>query len=217
MSMDEVKKDKNIEGDTGDASVVQGNNSTVHKNWHIRIDGFWENVDSRFYNDELPNQPPLLSVNERLAAEIKILDEDDIVSKVSEFFFPESPDRYTEVARVLFNDLSTWHIPLPPWDKDYEKQRVRIVDRYIPEIIKWSCIIYKKDYQTEIEKWEDEISDQEKYEWMDRINDTEFTEEDIKWLNENMKWVETQHKVVKSDNDNVELNIGKENSWEDDW
>jgi len=215
MSLDQFRTTTESSSTTSDTESDNNEDSyTWDCNWHVDLQGYWKDVDGRFYSEDTPNEPPLMAVPEKLAAEIHIIDDSEIVQDVAEWWFPEAADEYTEAAKVVFNDFSTWHLPLKPWDKDYENSREHIIKTYVPEVIRWNAILEGENPDKAIEDWNKpwEIDDPD---WFDDIEKTEMSEEFRKWCNKNADWLPHIDKKIKS-TDEIELDVEDDN-WEDDW
>jgi len=189
---------------------------TFRCNWHISLDGYWEDVDPEYYGDYTPNSPPLMAVPEKLAADMEIIEDDKLIQQLSDWIYEDDNSIYSEVLRLTFNDFSTWHIPLRPWDKDYARIREGAVEKYVPEIVKWEAIVRGENPKEALEQcdfpWEDTKPD-----WFDDFEHFEFDKETRKWYNENVDWLAYIDKTIKSDNANVDIYAGDNDNWEDDW
>lgn len=183
-------------------------------NWHISRNGYWETVDEKFYTDELPNEPPLMAVPEKLAADMEIIEDPEIVNQVAKYWFPKCEDEYEQVMKITFNDFSVWHEPLLPWEKDYTRARQHLVERYLPEIVKWKAIIECRDVSEALrelkESWEE---DEPK--WFSDIDKTELSNSARLWLNENASWLPHIDKVIETEE--IDLELDEDDDWTDDW
>jgi len=213
MSLDQFKSLGN-ESPEETTSDLSNSGSDWDRNWHLKLEGYWESVDESLFDEDSPNSVPLMAVPEKLAAEIEITDEPEVVEQVAKWWDEERSDQYVEVARILFNDLSTWHIPLRPWSKDYANIREGILKRYVPQVIKWEAILEGKDPDKALEEW-DKPWNVKDPEWFNDVDDTGLTEDTRKWLNEDKDWLPHISKEINSNNEEVDLDV--EDGWEDDW
>lgn len=217
MSLDQFRSMS--DSDQLDESEEVNDDSTDHTwdcNWHLYPGGYWEEVDEKYYGDDSPNQPPLFNVPEKLAAEINVIDDEDIVSEVSEWWNPKRKDDFNEVIQIVFNDFSTWHMPVRPWDEDYSRTRVHIVERYLPDVVKWRAILRGDDPDEVLEQWTPPW-EQQKPDWEDDIDNTGFSEDTRQWLNDYASWMPHIDKEVGSESKDVELDIDEDDDWTDDW
>lgn len=173
-------------------------------------------LSPKYFGAGTPNLPPGFHVDNRVAVDIHILDDPQLVEEVAEFMFPSETERYVEVAKVIFNDMSTWHLPLPPWDKDYTGFRDHIVREYIPDVIKAQVDLAGGDGDMAKHKWEVKRGNAEAM-WESDVGDCEMSESTRNWFNENKDWVPKLDKKVESMSDEVSLDIEDSDSWEDDW
>lgn len=216
MSLDQFSS---IDGDKSDATSDSGNSDedsyTWDCNWHIDPDGYWDDVDERFFGDGTPNQPPLMEVPEKMAAELHIIDDEDVVQSAAELMFPNHSDEYTQVLRVVYNDLSTWHVPIKDWDDDSEMIMETIVQKYVPEVIKWEAIINGENPQDKLEEW-DKPWEFDEPEWWSDMDHTGISEETRKWLNNSVPGVEYVDRKIESSKQEVDLEV-EDDDWTDDW
>ena len=189
-------------------------------NWHkehtLSPKGYTSDVDERFFGPDTPNKPPAIDVEIKLATNIQITDDDGLVSSVAEFWIPEEPDRYTEVAKVAFNDLSVWHIPLPPWEKDHSNFRMMLVDEFIPDIVQWKALNQGQSPSERLESWKKWLESDD-YTWEDEVSDTEMSDSDRQWFNENLDNIKHLDRQVDSSCDYSNIEIDDIDSWENGW
>lgn len=175
----------------------------------------WECIDEKYYGEDTPNHPPIMPVSEKVAIGLEPIDDNEVVQEVAKWWDESRADEYVEVIRITFNDLSTWHIPLKPWDEDYARTREHIVRTYLPEVVKWKALVRGKDVQEVLEKW-DKPWEESKPEWFEDVSDTGMSETTRKWINKNLSAVPHIDRKVESDGDEVELDV-EDDDWEDDW
>lgn len=217
MSLDDFAE-QSVDQQAGEGQQSQSTDDgySWNSNWHIYPEGYWQDVDPEYFGEGTPNQYPLMEVPERLAAEIEIISDDDVVEDVVEYWFPGKSEQYVEVARITFNDFSTWHLPLRSWDEDYTNTREELVKDYVPEVIRWEAIIEGRDPDEAIEEWDKpwEIEDPE---WFSDVGDTGMSEETRKWLNDEIDGLSRVDRKVSSSSEDVELDIDDDDDWTDDW
>jgi hypothetical protein len=203
------------------ASTNENNANPTYQSWTDKWDiepyGYTTNIDDRFFDEDSPHKPPIIDVDVKLAADIQIREDKQLVKSVAEYWFPHDTERFIEVAEIVFNDISVWYLPLPPWDKDYENIRINIVDDFVSDVVQWKAIVDNRSPKVALEEWRDWLDKDDDYEWAQLISDTEMLESTRKWFNENADWLPHIHKTVESDIKNVELNDSDEMSWEDSW
>lgn len=210
MSLDSYAEPVESETDESDDSY------TFDCNWHISLDGYWDEVDPKYFGANTPNEPPLMAVPEKLAADMEIIQSDDIIQQLSNWIYNDDASIYTEVLKITFNDFSTWHIPLRPWDKDYARTRANSVKRYMPQIIEWNAIIQGNNPEQALEQF-DPPWESNNPEWFDDFQHYEMDEETRKWYNENVDWLAHIDKTIKSDNENIDIDEGENDDWTKDW
>lgn len=216
MSLDSYK-DKIGSADYGSDSQVDSDTESIDWdcNWHIDFDGYFDNVDERFFGEDKPHEPPLMEVPERLAAEIDIVENSDFASTVAAQWGFNDNDSYAEVVEVLFNDLSVWRVPVKSWDKDYLNMRDEIVEKYVPQVIKWEAILNGDDPSKALNEWYNDGEPKEP-QWVNEIQDTELDEEDRKWLNKNADWLGRIDRKAQSDDRNVDVEVEEDYGWMDE-
>jgi hypothetical protein len=187
-----------------------------HDEWNLNPQGFSTNVDDRFFGNDSPNKPPVFDVDVKLAADVVISDDIELASEVAQYWFPEDSERFTQVAIIVFNDASVWHIPLAPSNKDYERTRQTIVDRYIPDVVQWKAILNGNDPAEALEQLKGEIESTEE-KWVKELDQTDMSEEQRQWFNDNARWLDHIGRTVESSQDDVDLNVNGEEQWTDDW
>lgn len=215
MSLDQFRSLGDNQSDTSGASGEPEDVTSWDCNWHIKLDGYWDNVSEKYFGDDTPNQPPLMAVPEKLAAELHIVDDPELVEEVGEFWAQGSPDEYVEVFKIVFNDLSTFHVPLRPWSKDYAMIRDSLVKQYLPEVVKWEAVLDGENPDEVLDNWlppwEEEDPD-----WFEDVDKTGLSESTRKWLNEEKNWLPHIDKKIES-NGNVDLDLDEDDDWADDW
>jgi len=208
-----------VEGNTETTEsqdIGSSDSYTFEFDWHIRLDGYWEDVNREYYGDHTPNSSPLMAVPEKLAADIKIIQDDEVIQQLSDWIYDDDESIYSEVLKLTFNDFSTWHIPLRPWDKDYARIREGAVKKYVPQVIKWEAIVRGENPKEALEQYEFPWEDT-KPDWFNDFEHFEFDEETRKWYNENVDWLPYIDKTIKSDDANIDIDTGDNDNWEDDW
>lgn len=218
MSLDQFRTvDGNYEEPSDDDEEVEEDSYSWGCNWHFEPGGYWDNVDEKFFGEDTPNQPPLMAVPEKLAAELHIIDDPDFVEEVGEWWSEREADSYTEVMKIVFNDLSVWHIPLKPWDKDYARVREHHIKQYLPEVIRWQAILDGEDPDQAVKEWEKPWAEWTP-KWFSDVGDTEMSESTRKWFNNNARWMPHIDRKVESMGDEVEVELEDEDDdWADDW
>jgi|APHM01.1.fsa_nt_gi hypothetical protein len=197
------------------------NRSTLEKNWtekwEIEPHGFDNEIDGRFFCEEAPHEPPLIDVEMKLASEIKIRDDIDLVESVATYWFPEMPDKYVEVAEIWFNDVSVWYLPLASWSEDCENMRIRIVDDFIPDVIQWKAIVENRSPKDALEQWREWDSNDNEYQWTSMMEQTEITDELRKRFNENADWLPYMAKTIESEVEIEQTEEPSKTDWEESW
>lgn len=184
--------------------------------WHISLDGYWSDIDPFYFGEHTPNQPPLMAVPEKLAADIDILQDETMIRALSEWLYSDDPGVYSEVIKITFNDFSTWHIPVQPWSEDHACVRMSTVEKYVPEIIKWEAIVHGKDPERVLESTELPWDDTEP-EWFDDFEHRKMNENTRQWFNDNADWLPYIDETIKSDSEEVDMELDKDDDWTDDW
>lgn len=200
-----------------DAEATESDDSySFDCNWHISLDGYWEDVDPSYFGDDTPNEPPIMAVPEKLAADMEVIEDEELIQELVDWMYSDGQEKYSEVLKVTFNDFSTWHIPLRPWDKDYARIRMGAVERYVPEIIKWEAIVKGKNPKKALQEF-DAPWEYTEPEWVSDFEHWEMKEDTRKWFNENADWLPYIDKTIKSDGDEVEVELAEDEDWTDDW
>lgn len=206
---------------TGVNMAQEGQFDHQSKSWadlhNIEPQGFSTNIGEKFFGDDSPNKTPVVDVDVKLAADIIISDNPELVKEVAEYWFPEDTDRFKSVAKVVFNDGSVWHIPLPDWNKDYEGFRVDLVERFIPDVVQWKALVRGDDPSEALSRFREELNVEHDTSWEKELDDTEYTDEQRKWFNDNLDHVDYLQRTVESTSDSDNLDIGSDSNWEDDW
>lgn len=188
MSLDHFKSTDDVNVASEETSEQNESEPTDNKpnptwgdDWHIYPGGYWEDVDEDFFGEGTPNSPPLINVDTKLAAEVHITEDQGVVEEAAEFMFPEEVERYTQAVQIIYNDLSTWLLPLPPWGEDLAGTRDWLVRDIVPEVIQWEAILDGRDPEKALSEWED--GEGVETTWTDMIDETEMSDEDRKELN----------------------------------
>lgn len=184
-------------------------------NWHIKEEGYWDSIGSRFFDEDSPNKPPLMEVPEKLAADLEISDDPELVEEVASYWFPGREDDYVEVVKITYNDFSVWYWPLRPWDEDYENMRDTIVKRYYPQVIKWRAIVRGDDPSKALREM-DKPWEEDEPKWFSDVDKTGLSEETRKWLNKNKDWIQHIDREINSREEEIDLGVEDED-WTDDW
>lgn len=184
--------------------------------WHLSIDGYWDSVDDRFFGSDSPNEPPLMNVPEKLAADVSYIDDSEYATEVATQLSMNSPQRYEAVMRITFNDFSVWNWPLIEGNREYNSQIEHFIDKFMPQILKWEAIVRGDDPTKAVDKWiaDDDDSD---YSWVEDIDNTDISESLREYFNDEVDWMPHISRVIEtsttSDNDNSSF----DDSWTDDW
>lgn len=185
-------------------------------NWYDSYDiepkGFPSTVDRDFFGDDSPHKPPAIEVDVKMAADIHITDDQELVENVTEYWFGEYSERFIEVAKVVFNDGSVWCLPLADWDRDYTNTRIHIIEEYIPDVIQWKAITEDRDPSEALEEFRNLTSDGD-YSWTEDVDNTEMTDEQRRWFNNNLEHIEHIDRKVKSKGIDVEITQDVDTSW----
>jgi len=187
-----------------------------YEQYDIEPQGFSSEVDMGFFDDDSPHKPPVLDVEVKMATDVIITDDEKLVDEVSQYWFSEGDNRHEYVAKIAFNDASIWYLPLASWDKDYERTRCRLVDRYIPDVIQWKAILDDRSPSDALTKFKQRYEEEDD-DWVDDIEDAEMTEEQRQWFNRYANWVDHIDRTVESGDDDVSIETENETSWEEDW
>lgn len=188
------------------------NMSVDDLDWHISSDGYWDEHDSRFFGEDKPNDPPLMNVPEKLAADMDYIEDPQTVLDIAESLEMRSPDRYDAAIRVIFNDFSTWHWPILKGDRELTNEVMHFIDEYMPQIVQWRAIVAGEDPKQALDEWNDVVEEKD-YSWMDEIDNTELSEDDRQYLNDNASWLEHISRKV----DAPDIDIEDDSDWADDW
>lgn len=183
--------------------------------WNIEPHGYSKNLDNRFFDDDSPHESPVLDVEVKLAADVEFSDDEELVQEVAEYWFPEEADRYEEVAKVVFNDLSVWYMPLASWENDDANLRISLIDSFFPDILQWKAIVRGDDPEEAVEEWESRFTIDDEG-WEEDLTDTGMTEEQRVWFNNNAPWLEHISRERDSKVADMELDLG-DDDWTDDW
>lgn len=175
---------------------------------------FWQDTDTRFYGEDTPNDFPIIAVNELLAARIEIVEDEEWAKEVAQFWNISESRNITELVRITFNDLRTWHWPLRPWDKDPTKTRQHIVEKYVPQVIRWEAILEGEDPKEAVSEWENRHEDNS-VDFAEIMDETDMSDEDRKWFNKNADWMPLLKRKVEK-NDDVDINVAEDDSWMDE-
>lgn len=205
---------QNFNSDEPTDTHLSSDKTSKGDSWYIRPDKYIDSGDT-FFSDDSPNRRAAMRVPNRLAVDLKLIEDEDRVKSIAEWWDDSNPSQYNQVIKVVFNDFSTWHIPLRPWNKDYANIRGYVVERYLPEIIEFKAIINEEDPEQRVEEWIEQIEESEP-KWFADVEDTEITEEQRKYFNKNADWLPHIDRTVGSSSEDVDLDLDDE-SWTDDW
>jgi len=175
---------------------------------------FWHDTDTRFYGEGTPNDFPIIAVSELLAARMEIIEDKEWAHKIAQFWNIEDTENISELMKITFNDLRTWHWPLRPWDKDPTKTRQHLVEKYVPEVIRWEAIMEGEDPDEAVLEWENRYED-DSVDFIQLIEETDVSDEDRKWFNNNADWMPLLKRKVEK-NDDVDIDIAEDDSWMDE-
>lgn len=187
-----------------------------HEEYDIEPQGFSSEVDMDFFGDDSPHKPPVFDVDVKMAADIEITDDGELVDEVRQYWFPEGHQRYEYVAKIVFNDASVWYMPLASWEKDYERFRCSLVEDYIPDVIQWQAIVDGRDPSKALSRFRERYQTEDD-DWVDDIEDAEMTEEQRQWFNRYANWVDHIDRTVESGDNEVNISTEDDTSWEEDW
>lgn len=174
-----------------------------------------EQSTKQMFGDSTVNKEPTKEVNEKLAVDINIIKDDELVEQVAEMWTPKVKDKMEEAIQIVFNDGSTWHWPLRPWDKDAAKVRQHFIERYMPQVIRWEAMQNGEDPEEALKESMFYVDTSEP-EWVDRIEDTETSEESREWFNNNADYLPDLMKTVSSSANDVDLDVDNDD-WTEDW
>lgn len=217
MSLDSFKAQNNEQGGANDNTGNTVDKVSIEEyDWHISMDKYWNDVDERFYGQGTPNEPPLMNVPEKLAADMEYVDDPHLASSVADQLDFNSPERYEAVITVIFNDFSTWKWPLLKGDKELTSEVEHFIDKYIPEIIRWEAIVAGEDPDEAIKEWtgEDEGDDMS---WMEDIGNTSMSDDMRKMFNEEADWLPHINRTVETNSEVEDVEIDSDGDWTDDW
>jgi hypothetical protein len=172
--------------------------------------------DSRFFGDDTPNTPPQKCVESKKAVNINIIEDGDIVERVNNFWTPNSAKEAVQVIEIVFNDGSDWKWPLRSWEEDCQRARLHFIEDYAPDVIRHKAKLNGEDPEEAFKQSIFYESD-EKIQWAKDLDDTELDEKTREWFNENADYLPELHRRVKSGDEDVELDVSNDSSWEDDW
>ena len=191
-----------------------------HEKWynHFNVDpvGLPSSVDLSYFGDDSPHQPPIFDVDVKMAADVEIVEDQDIVRNVAEWWFGKHESRYTKVVKVIFNDISVWYYPLGEDGKDYENIITHVVDRYLPDIVQWKAVVDGDDPREALEEFRRETTEEEP-DWVEDLEDTGMSDEYREWFNENLDTIDHIDREVKSRSETEDIDIEVEGDWTDDW
>lgn len=214
MSLDQFKASTQIKGGADESSDNDNEQLGPRDiNWHISLDGYWDDVDKRFYGEDTPNEPPLMNVPEKLAADMDYCDDSDLATEIASQLDFNTPERYEAVITVTFNDFSTWNWPILNGGRKLTSEVIHFIDKYMPQIVKWEAILAGDDPIQAVKEWKGE-NDPADFSWMDDISNTKLSEPDRKYLNENADWLEHKSRRVDATPD---IDVDSGDDWADDW
>lgn len=217
MSLDQFRASEQMKGgEEGDSGNTEEQINHTDISWHISLDGYWDDVDERFYGENTPNEPPLMYVPEKLAANMDYKDDPHLATKVASQLDFNTPERYEAVVTVIFNDFSTWNWPILEGGRKLTSEVTHFIDEYMPQIVQWRAIVAGESPEEALEEWEGR-TDNPDFSWMDDMMNTRLSEEDRKYLNDNADWLEHKSRVVGSTPDTSNIEIDSGDDWEDDW
>lgn len=219
--LDDWETQEDDDDNTDDYDYTRGSTVTdvppsLSKLGESNDNGWFNGTDSRYYNPDSPNKPPAFKVPKRIAVDIELTTEQHLVQQTAEFWFPSEPERYTEVARITFNDMSVWYFPLPPWSKDYAGTRHHVVKEFVPEVIKARSDKAGMDGDRYKHLWEVRNGLARPH-WLEDVDNAELSEANRKWFNENADWIPKIRKTIESQLDEVDIEVEDSYGWEDDW
>lgn len=215
MSLDSFKQD---EGGDVDKAVSSTLDDSIDDNsdWQFSAYGYYDDVDERFYGDGIPNQPPMMSVPEKLAADMEYIEDSKFAKEIAESIPYADYFNQDAVIKIVFNDLSTWHWPIKSIGNGGFNDVEHFVQTYIPEIIQWDAILHGDDPTKRLADWYDE-GEQEGVNWSKLMEDVDMSEDKRKWFNNNADWLDKISKKVKKIDSGDELELDEDDDWIDDW
>jgi hypothetical protein len=197
---------------TDDASDME----VDHINWHVSLNGYWDNIDERFYGEDTPNDPPIINVPEKLAADIEYINSPLKASIIAEKLDMDKCISYNSAVKIRFNDFSTWHWPMKSCDREFTYQLKGFIDRWFPDIIQWHAIVRGDDPKEALERWYDEIEPSTP-DWIEEFEDTDMDEETRQYLNDNADWLPEISRTVEGKGVDSSSDISIEEDWNEGW
>lgn len=184
--------------------------------YEIDSSSFSSTEGDAFHDESTPHEPPLYDVQLKLASDIEIIHDEELVDEVVNYWFPSESDRLDRVIAVFFNDASVWYLPTASWEKDYEGTRQHVVETFVPDVVQWKALVEGRDPSEALSRYRKnkEIDDPE---WEDEVGNTSMSEEHRKWFNSNVDWMPHIDREVKSRHKSVDLSVENDDSWADDW
>lgn len=217
MSLDSFKAQTNEQGGVNDNSSNTVDKVSIEDyDWHISMDEYWDDVDERFYGGDTPNEPPLMNVPEKLAADMEYVDDPHYASTIAEQLDFNSPERYGAVITVIFNDFSTWKWPILVGDRELTSEVEHFIEKYIPEIIEWEAIVAGEDPDKALKEWYGERQDDD-MSWMEEVSNTSMSDEVRKVFNEEVEWLPHINRTVETNTGMDSVDIDSDDDWTDDW
>lgn len=217
MSLDSFKStSEDVGGETNLDNTSPTDVSADDVDWHISLDGYWDDVDERFYGEDTPNEPPLMNVPEKLAADMEHIGDEGYASEVADQLEMMVPSEYKSVIRITFNDFSTWNWPLKNTTDEFTDEVKHFIDRYFPEIIQWDAIVRGDDPEEELDNWLNQFDDPD-YSWQQDVDNTEMDRKTRVWFNQNASWLPELRKKIKSEANDVDIEQESGDEWMDDW
>lgn len=213
ISTDSEKVQQTLEDDSSD-------NSIVAHNWHIKPEGVSHELNSTFYNEDTPNDPPLMHVSDKLAADMELIHDDAFATEVAESYGFSYSDRVNLVIKVKFNDFSTWHWPTLHTQDNTSEELIDYIETYVDEIVRWRAIVKGEDpdealrttdlpWNRKKDSWHDE--------WLELMEETGLTHKERLFFNELLSWPMHMLKKVESEGDKIQLDEDENDDWLDDW
>jgi hypothetical protein len=184
--------------------------------YEIEPSSFSSSKGDAFHDGSTPHEPPLYDVELKLASDIEILHDEELVDEVVNYWFPSESDRLDRVIAVFFNDASVWYLPTASWEKDYEGIREHVVETFVPDVVQWKALVEGRDPSKALSRFRKgkEIDDPE---WESEMSNTSMSEEHREWFNSHADWMPHIDRQVESNSESIDLDVEDEDSWADDW
>lgn len=185
----------------------------------MSLDSFQIETDNqdthKFFSNNLPNTPPSKEVDRKVATDMELISDEDIINSLEEFWHVEDDEDKEVAIKICFNDGSTWYWALPKLSSKTFSRYEYWIERYIPEVIRWKAKQNGKDPNKAVREWEEQRSS-ESVNWEELLENTGISEETRRWLNRNADWMPRISKKIESRDEEVDLDVDKDEDWTDD-